>query len=129
MYRDAEEDDQDEESSQQHQPAGSLSDTFLPPPDPSSALSTLFGSSKSESMSTLEQLYASQIAAILFASTVPPSTDTENESKDAPPVILQGKPAVVALGLKPSFLESEGIDDTRSRFKEVMQLVGEAVKA
>ena len=129
MYRDADQDDEDDETALQQQPASSLSDTFLPPPDPSSALSTLFGSSKSEIMSTLEQLYASQIAAILFASTLPASTDIGADGDDVGPVILQGKPAVIALGLKPSFLESEDIDDSRSRFKEVMQLVSDALKA
>lgn len=111
----------------------SLNGTFLPPPDVSSAITTLFGTSKSEELRQAEQLYASQIAAILFAKSRQPTSDDDANSISATG-LGEAKPVVVALGLKPAFLEGkpaepgqaqdgDGMQEQRARFKAIMELV------
>lgn len=100
-------------------------------------MTTLFGTSKNEELRQLEQLYASQIAAILFAKAKQPETEDEDGNTHAN-VLTEAKPVVVALGLKPAFLEGKnahtGSDDEvdnmqsqRTRFKDVMDLVFNAL--
>lgn len=132
----------DAEEQEQHgvgneSPHESLNGTFLPPPDASSSVTTLFGSFKSEELRQVETLYAAQIAAILFAKSRQPQ---RGEDDDAPAVtaMREARPVVVALGLKPAFLEgkaaepgrssqSDDIQEQRTRFKNVMDLISDAI--
>lgn len=122
--------------------------TFLPAPDPSSSVTNLFGTSKSEDIRNLEHLYVSQIAAILFnkgrsGSSRLESNDNDEEANERESgsqsigTLTVGKPVVVGLGFKAAFLEGQNgqngtssrIDDAlqeqRSRFKQVMELVNQ----
>lgn len=124
-----------EEEQQQQQTAPdthtSLESTFLPPPDASSTITTLFGTSKNDETRQLEQLYASQIAAILFAKAKGPQSTEDGE--DEVVTSREAKPVVVALGFKAAFLENSGKEtnenmlEQRKRFKEVMDLVNSAI--
>lgn len=126
-----EDDEEQQDAAQQGDANGhnALDDTVLPPPDASSATTNLFGTSRDEEVRQLEQLYASQIAAIIFAKSKGQSEDEDIEG--TPNVLRDAKPVVVALGFKPAFLQSKGGDDNmqerRTRFKEVMQLINSIV--
>lgn len=104
----------------------SINDAFLPPVDASSTVTTLFGTSKNEEMRLLEQLYASQIAAILFARAKQPQDNADEEGTSVQG-LREAKPVVVALGFKPAFLEVASMEEQRTRFKEVMELVHRAI--
>lgn len=128
-FDDEDEEQQDEAQRGEANGHNAPDDTFLPPPDASSATTNLFGTSRDEEVRQLEQLYASQIAAILFAKSKGQSVDEDNEG--TPNVLRDAKPVVVALGFKPAFLQGKGgednMQDQRTRFKEVMQLVDSIV--
>lgn len=129
----------DEEEQEQHEASyqtahESLNGTFLPPPDASSTVTTLFGSSKSETARQMETLYAAQIAAILFARSRQPQAE-EGDDASAASAVREARPVIVALGLKSAFLEgkaaeagqsldSDLMQEQRTRFKSVMDLVG-----
>lgn len=99
----------------------SLAGLFLPPPDPSSAVVNLFGTARTDAQDQLEQLYASQIAAILFV------TKGASEDHDEQFLSTASKPVCVGLGLKPAFVETQNMEDQRRRFAEVMQLLSSIV--
>lgn len=94
----------------------------LPAIEASSDISVLFGTAASAEMDTLEQLYASQLAAILF---------DEMEAEKG-----RGRPVVVGMGLKTAFLQQQqqqpgeaATAAARERFAEVMRLVREAAQS
>ncbi|GAA5858710.1 hypothetical protein JCM5353_008263 [Sporobolomyces roseus] len=95
----------------------------LPPPHPSSTLSPLFGVPPSPHVSALHDLYASQIAAILFEKM---TRETQG---------MEVKPVVLGIGLKRSQdLEKEdeeesGIsEDERETFSQVMEMLKECIR-
>lgn len=95
----------------------------LPPPHPSSTLSPLFGVPPSPHVSALHDLYASQIAAILFEKM---TRETQG---------MEVKPVVLGIGLKRSQdtekedEEESGISvDERETFSQVMEMVKECIQ-
>jgi hypothetical protein len=95
---------------------------FLPPPHPSTTLLALFGTPSSSALQPIAEMYATQIAAIVWHA-----------------IALNGsprKPVVVGLALKPRARRAAaaGNDDTgdevdweseRARFGQIMSLVME----
>lgn len=109
-----------------------LSSVYLPPPDPSSTISTVFGTARTDASDQTDHLYASQVAAILFArarSDVGGDDEQNEDVGESRQILGQGKPVIVGLGLKPSFVEAGdgSIDQGRERFAGVMKMVGDAV--
>ncbi|GAA5963257.1 hypothetical protein JCM3765_005777 [Sporobolomyces pararoseus] len=97
----------------------------LPPPHPSLVLSPLFGVPPSPYVSALHDLYASQIASILFEKM---SLDTQG---------MGVKPVVLGIGLKRSQDETEGeggeelsgiSEKERETFMQVMEMVKECIQ-
>ncbi|CAD6576300.1 MAG: Ca(2+)-dependent cysteine protease [Cyphobasidiales sp. Tagirdzhanova-0007] len=94
-----------------------LSALFLPRPDPSSAVVNLFGTARTDSQDQVEQLYAAQIATILFAK--------KGAQAD---VATADKPVCIGLGLKPIFLVTEDLEEQRKRFGKVMQMLADIIE-
>jgi len=125
-YDDEEEDGEGASSdSQRDSLHASLSEVFLPPPDPSSTMTSLFGTARTEASDEVEQLYAAQMASIVFSSG---QRGGEEGGADGS-VLGGGKPVVVGLGLKPGFVEpgEAGGDGGRERFAGVMKMLGDVV--
>ncbi|BGP31193.1 hypothetical protein JCM10296v2_002957 [Rhodotorula toruloides] len=109
-----------------HLPSAPLQNPLaaLPRPDPSSILTPLFGVPPSPHLSYLHDLYASQVAAIVFR-------------KVGGGDVLSGgmKPVVLGIGLKQRIGGADGEDEDgveltqaeRETFKQVMEMVGECL--
>ncbi|GAA5882101.1 hypothetical protein JCM16303_005602 [Sporobolomyces ruberrimus] len=102
-------------------PSSGSSQPSLPPPHPSLVLSPLFGVPPTPHVQALHDLYASQIATILFEKM---STETQG---------FEVKPVVLGIGLKRTREEDErgqesGIsDEERETFMQVMEMVKECI--
>lgn len=105
----------------------SISALALPTPDPSSTISSVFGTARSEADEAAQHLYAAQIAALLHTGTSSASGDTgkSSTSGDSTEVLdTKNKPAIVGFGLKSHFFEEQADENARrDRFVAVMQLV------
>ncbi|GAA5832016.1 hypothetical protein JCM3766R1_003687 [Sporobolomyces carnicolor] len=103
-------------------PLSDTSSSSLPPPHPSLVLSPLFGVPSSPRVSALHDLYASQIASILFEKM---SADTQG---------IEVKPVVFGIGLKRDAdrdddAEELGISEKeRETFMQVMSMVKECIQ-
>ncbi|KAK4055702.1 hypothetical protein OIV83_000248 [Microbotryomycetes sp. JL201] len=93
----------------------------LPPPHPSSTTLSLFGIAPSQKAELLHELYATQIGAIIFATSAP--------DDDMVAVAGLSKPVVVAIALKPSgtdeYDESRVTEQEREVFGQVMNMVNQ----
>jgi len=87
----------------------SLSSLHLPAPDPSCEIVNIFGTPRTDEIGQLEQVWAHQIATIVFS-------DSDNDLSD--------KPVVVGFGWKPAFLDSnvQDLGEIRIKYAQVMQL-------
>ena len=94
-----------------------LAQLRLPPPDAGCSIVRLLGAAPSATQETLTELYARQIAAIVFAHAGAPAAESSSA--------YEGRTVVVGLALKRRPDEDEiGIDDqARATFAGIMGMV------
>lgn len=96
-----------------------LSSLHLPAPDPSCEIINIFGTPRNDEVGQLEQVWAHQIATILFESSIPSGDGAFD---------LSSKPVIVGMGFKGSFLDNmRDLEDIRMKYAQVMQLLLQSV--